>query len=1195
MSRWRRGRRGGPADSDPGAGADLGDFGMALLQEAGRDGDPDRLDDAVEVLRQAVRATPTGRRGWASARANLGVALRTRHDHQGNPADIDEAVEVVREAVAGTASDDPLQATLLSNLTVFLITRFERRGDRSDRDAGVATYAQALLATPPDHPSLENLGRMQAKLGGALLDPVERDDVPVVPDDVLAALRHAARGIEPAHPARIALLGVLGSVLWSAALRTDDQTGLDEAVEIYRDAVAAAPVGRPDRALVLTRLGWLLGRIHDRTGDPAHLDEAIRICREVAADPARGPAARPAELAQLARLCERRFDLHGDPVSLDEAYAAFRGALDTAPATDPGRASWTAGCGRTRRRSADRRGDVPSLREAVAHCREAVQVTAADDPDRHAHLSGLGVALCVLFEHTGEEKSLAEAVATHRRVLADLPADHPDRAGFLNNLGAALQEWFDQAGDPGVLNEAITVHRAAVAALPDGDPRLPELWSNLANALRRGADRGGEHAALAEAISVDEAAVAALPPGHPRRAPGLSNLATGLTKLAADTGDLALLDRAIAAHTEAVDATAPDDAEHAVRSSALARTLAVRFELTKDTVALDRAVEAHRTAAAATPPGHTLRARRLNELGVVLQLRAEHRGDRAAMAEAIQACRDAVNAAPPGHPERATNLTNLGNVLQRRIGQTVDETAMVEGITVLREALAASRSEASTAGARANLANALRLRPGAGPAERSEARDLLRSVARSGHLPGRDRVLAASDWADLAAAAGDWADAAEGYTLAVELVGRVASSTLGRDDQERGLRAGAGLASDAAACLLEAGADASEALAVVERGRGTLLAHMLDHRAAGADGVRSPEPDELTRAAADGPLVTVTVSRHRCDAVVLDWDGVRVAPLPSLTLDAIHKRVAVVLAAADAPVDDPWADTAVREVLGWLWDAVTEPVLSALGVTGPPPPGRPPPRLWWIPTGPLSLLPLHAAGHHVDQPGDTVMDRVVSSYTPTIRALRYAQAVSAVSVPGDGQLVVVAMPRTAGMLDLPAARLEADLLAARFPGVQPLVGDNARRGAVLEALPAARWVHVACHATNNLVQPSRSGLMLRDGLLSVADIARLHVPEAELAYLSACGTAGVDVRLADESIHVSSAFRLAGFPHVVATLWPIDDATAVAVADTTYARLAGPAPDATPARALHRAVLERREAHAGHHPIRWAAHIHSGP
>jgi len=132
---------------------------------------------------------------------------------------------------------------------------------------------------------------------------------------------------------------------------------------------------------------------------------------------------------------------------------------------------------------------------------------------------------------------------------------------------------------------------------------------------------------------------------------------------------------------------------------------------------------------------------------------------------------------------------------------------------------------------------------------------------------------------------------------------------------------------------------------------------------------------------------------------------------------------------------------------------------------------------------------------------------------------RHAQAGSDILVPGDGQLLVVAMPRTAGMLDLPAARAEANLLAAR------------------------------------------SG----------------------------------DVRLIDESTHVSSAFRLAGFPHVVATLWPIDDATAVAVAGTTYARLAGPTPDATPARALHRAVLEQRAAYAGYHPVRWAAHIHSGP
>ncbi|MFG2222325.1 hypothetical protein [Streptomyces sp. NPDC048644] len=49
----------------------------------------------------------------------------------------------------------------------------------------------------------------------------------------------------------------------------------------------------------------------------------------------------------------------------------------------------------------------------------------------------------------------------------------------------------------------------------------------------------------------------------------------------------------------------------------------------------------------------------------------------------------------------------------------------------------------------------------------------------------------------------------------------------------------------------------------------------------------------------------------------------------------------------------------------------------------------------WIPGGPLSLLPVHAAGHHgfgaAGRERRTVLDRVVSSCTPTVRALGHAR------------------------------------------------------------------------------------------------------------------------------------------------------------------------------------------------------------
>jgi hypothetical protein len=71
---------------------------------------------------------------------------------------------------------------------------------------------------------------------------------------------------------------------------------------------------------------------------------------------------------------------------------------------------------------------------------------------------------------------------------------------------------------------------------------------------------------------------------------------------------------------------------------------------------------------------------------------------------------------------------------------------------------------------------------------------------------------------------------------------------------------------------------------------------------------------------------------------------------------------------------------------------------------------------------------------------------------------------------------------------------------------------------------------------------------------------------------------------------------LAGFPHVIGTLWEINDQIAVEIADALYAALTGPDgildPDRA-ARALHHAARAQRDQHPAA-PYLWASHIHVG-
>ena len=380
--------------------------------------------------------------------------------------------------------------------------------------------------------------------------------------------------------------------------------------------------------------------------------------------------------------------------------------------------------------------------------------------------------------------------------------------------------------------------------------------------------------------------------------------------------------------------------------------------------------------------------------------------------------------------------------------------------------------------------------------------------------------------------------------------------------------------------------------------------------------LRPPPVAELQAAAAEGPVVIVTVSEFGSYALIVTGGGVLdPVPLPGLTPDTVYDQVIAFLdglgdagSPAAGASGRAAAEQRLGDTLGWLWDALAGPVLDRLGITGPPRDGQPWPRLWWCVSGLLSFLPVHAAGHHHTWEGAapaTVIDRVISSYTPTLRALTHAHRPGP-ATNGDGgdrpgagdQVVAVAMPHTAGASDLPGAEAEAAGLRRRFPGrVTVLTGPQATHDAVLAALPAGRWAHFACHAASDLTNPSASCLLLsnyRQRPLTVVDVARLRLDDAGLAFLSACSTARPGGRLADEAIHLASAFQLAGYRHVIATLWPIGDRHAVNIADHIYTTLTTATGEGDVAGAVHTAVRRMRRRWGWEMPSVWASHIHAG-
>jgi CHAT domain-containing protein len=198
-------------------------------------------------------------------------------------------------------------------------------------------------------------------------------------------------------------------------------------------------------------------------------------------------------------------------------------------------------------------------------------------------------------------------------------------------------------------------------------------------------------------------------------------------------------------------------------------------------------------------------------------------------------------------------------------------------------------------------------------------------------------------------------------------------------------------------------------------------------------------------------------------------------------------------------------------------------------------------------------------------------------------------------------MVVIAVPAAPGTTPLDGVAHEADALRHTVTNstVLPAPGTTATREATTAALAKHPIAHFACHGVADCVNPANSRLVLDDHLtdpFTITAIAALQLPDAQMAYLSACSTTGTQWD-ADEVTDLTGAFQLAGYPTVIGTLWPINDADATRTAQDFYRQLTcngtNPPDPANAALALHDAVRQQRAAHA-RRPVHWAAHIHTG-
>ncbi|WP_328785581.1 CHAT domain-containing protein [Streptomyces canus] len=1199
----------------------------------------------------------------------LAVALaRSAHERR----TVDQVVPLLRDITAALPPGHPARRPQLVNLGSVLIKRFLLTDAMEDREAALRTYHEAAAGAPPADRSM-CLYSLAVSLRSVFQRTGEPSEL-----DLAAAVCEEALSAEPMPRPEVAVtLANLSTELTAHAVRSSSTAALQRAVDLSGRAVTATVPRSPQHVHCLYAQAFnRLTRFH-QTGSADDLAVAESIYRKIKDTAPRDSPYRVLSRSDLGTVLLNRFKLNAVRPYLDDAISLQECVLAVFPLDHDERWRVLVTLGEELRERFADSNNPQDVARAVTLAREAVALTPVGHQGRPAALMSLGMALRVRHEwqveydgQGGLSADLDEAIELQQEALTMAPAESWVRAGRLSDLGTSLIAKFQITGDLESLDQAVRLTDEAVAATGREDPERGVRLYNLATALLERCQRLRGRADLDWAVEVAEELVGSIPVGNwaRPRAASTSSRAFYLRFLHAKAAED--LTRAIVRAEETVTITPGDAPERARWLMNLAMLQLERFHLTQASRDVDSAVASAAGAVAALGPGpRPDRPGCLNTQAAALltRYRLAPAVGASDLRNADESLREALAALPGDHPQRAGMLINRANILAsapgRRAAAINAYIAAARVVTAppsmrVHAARAAATLLAASAPAKAAglLALAVSLLPSMVPRQlhRGDQQTILKDVAELANDAAALTLMARPRSRRAAVRALSLLEQGRGVLLSQALDARSELTTLEESDDA------AHRALAARYLRIRDALDDGQAPGPVARpgwiGSGTrhqdsVIAdrHLLNRQFASAISEirqipgfetfqRPPRVREFLAEAAHGPVVVFNVSEYGCGALLIADGKIKHVPLHGLIRAQLIDEINVfhsglrTIGRRKPQGDDTerlkeWsaerraAQDTLSGVLKWLWEVVAEPVLTALGFDGSE--ARRGQRIWWATGGLLGLLPLHAAGQHrkaAHPDGDdrrtTVMDRVVSSYTPTVRALRYARRPVPERLQTDGSVdpphaLIVAMPNTPHASPLPHVLTEAQQLRRQLPRHTLLMEGSGSSSAaqpttasVRAALPRCAIAHFACHGSVHPSDPSLSKLLLCDPAdpLTVSSLASLRLDGARLAYLSACDTAAVvPNELIDEAIHLTSAFQLAGFRHVVGTLWTINDLVGARIAEAFYARAVTGSTALTATRdsnhdvasALHDAVLAVRSEFPNR-PSLWASYIHSG-
>ena len=854
------------------------------------------------------------------------------------------------------------------------------------------------------------------------------------------------------------------------------------------------------------------------------------------------------------------------------------------------------------------------LDEIIKFTEEAGSAVPSDSPFRLSLRRRHGHAILTRYQLTGNRGDIDHSIQDWRDIVYLTPIDSPQRPDRLGDLAGTLSTRYQNLGDLADLQESIKLCEEGLDLTPVDIETKIGLLRTLAAAYMNEYQRSGDTTFLERSVTLDEEVVKDTESDSRFYAGRLDSLAMSYQERYKRNGALKDLDRAIQLAQEVLDNNVSSQSlSHADKLESLGRLLLLRYQRLLVDDDIERCIELCEEAVQTTSANHIYRADKLNCLAMAYGTRYQEKRDYKDLERSVELGREASELTPPGHPNRADRLFDLQLGYRNLWQKTSDIVHLEKSIELGRDAVESTPLDRPD---RSRQLNALGIsyqikfhHLGSAHEEFLGFRTLARQCWQGAldHAPSsiEERLKGGSNLFNLYAAVSDWTQAYETGKKVLSLISQLTSHSLEISDKQHLLIRFADLASEAAAAALRAGKTPFDAIQLLETGRGVIARSLNELRsdvselaqkhpqlareytelrdqldAVGTQGnengqttsqkyeaaqkfektvqtIRSqpgfdqffmaPTEGEIKAMVDQGPIVILNVSFYGCDALIIEKNGFRHLPLIQLSVSDIF--------------DWMEGDLADPEVLEWLWQSVAEPVLDLLGFTQPPENDDCWPRVWWIPTGSLARFPIHAAGLHFPGSSDSAIDRVISSYATSVQALLYSRrsGLSRIPTTGSDSVLLVGMQSTPRLRGLDYAALEIEKLdhLCRVENV-PVLRPSPLQKDVLSALADCNIFHFAGHGMTDPSNPLSSQLLLKDWKdqpLTVSKLLETNIRSRApfLAYLSACGTGQIKrEELMDESLHLIGAYQLAGFQHVIGTLWEVNDKSCVDVAYETY-------------------------------------------